>query len=63
MKPPEAQTPEERLAISEQRLKCLTEQREVMMERMGRVFRRIRYAIYGLWAMIALWILANHFWK
>jgi hypothetical protein len=56
-------TPEERLAIAEQRLKCLTGRRESQMGRMERLFRRIRYPLYGLSVMIVLWILANHFWR
>jgi hypothetical protein len=63
MKPSKAQTPEERLAIAEQRLEYEKQRLEAETKRTERMFRKIRYALYGLWVMIALWILANHFWR
>jgi hypothetical protein len=49
-------TPEEELAIAEQRLKC-------MAERNIRALQRLRYLIFGQWILIVIWILANHFWR
>jgi hypothetical protein len=51
------------LAIAEQNLKNVTGGREAQMERLEHGLRRLRYLIFGQWVMIALWILANHFWK
>lgn len=59
----EALPPQERLAITEQELKRLTEQREAQMEQTERLFRGLRYLFWALWVMTMLWILADHFWK
>jgi hypothetical protein len=55
--------PQERLAITEQELKRLTEQREAQMEQTERLFRGLKYLFWALWVMTMLWILADHFWK
>jgi hypothetical protein len=49
-------TPQEKLAIAEQSVQRMT-------HRLERAFRRLRYLIFGQWVLIALWVLANHFWK
>jgi hypothetical protein len=63
MKPSEAQTPEERLAIAQQRLDYERQRLEAETKRTIRLLRGLRYLIYGQSVMIALWILANHFWR
>jgi hypothetical protein len=49
-------SPEEELAIAEQRL-------EYERQRTERAFRGLYYLIFGQWILIVISTLANHFWK